>query len=265
MEFSHLTIQQITFWLQNQEEVDESILANLSRDARQGARHAVQQFLRRKAAAVAERERVAALHAYERAQRGAGFQYIAGVDEAGRGPLAGPVVAAAVILPPDIHISNINDSKKLSPEQRDSLFDIICAKALSHGIGIVDSVRIDRINILQATYQAMAEAVQQLNPQPQVLLNDAVKNPYIQGISQVPIIKGDALSISIAAASIVAKVTRDRLMDRFDKLYPQYGFAKHKGYYTLDHQQALQQFGPCPIHRRSFAPVLEAEEGCHAG
>lgn len=265
MDFNSLTIQQITLWLQNQSEVDEKILYHLINDARQGVRRSAQQYQKRKALAEAEKERVAALHAYERMQRDAGFRYIAGIDEAGRGPLAGPVVAAAVILPFDIYIPQINDSKKLSPEQRSNLYDIICEKALSYGIGIVDNAQIDRINILQATFQAMAEAVKQLNPKPQVLLNDAVNNPHIQGIPQVPIIKGDSLSISIAAASIIAKVTRDRIMDQFDTRYPQYGFAKHKGYFTLEHQHTLKRFGPCPIHRRSFTPVAEAEEDSHAG
>lgn len=265
MNFASLTIQQIIRWLESQSDIDEKILGNLLNDSRQGVQNALRQFQKRKIRVEAEKVRVAALHAYERTQRAAGFQYIAGIDEAGRGPLAGPVVAAAVILPQDIYIPFINDSKKLSPEQRTDLFGIIRKKAISYGIGIVDNVQIDRINILQATFQAMAEAVRQLNPEPQVLLNDAVDNPHIQGIPQVPIIKGDTLSISIAAASILAKVTRDRIMDQFDTLYPGYGFAKHKGYFTREHQQALKQFGPSPIHRRSFAPVAEAEEGCYAG
>lgn len=265
MDFNSLTIQQITLWLQSQSQVDEITLHNLIHDARQGVKNAVRQFQKRKARAETEKLRVAALHAYERRQRDAGFHYIAGVDEAGRGPLAGPVVAAAVILPWDIYIPLINDSKKLTAEQRNDLYTIICDQAVSYGIGIVDHGQIDRVNILQATFLAMTEAVRRLNPVPQVLLNDAVKNPHIKDIPQVPIVKGDTLSISIAAASILAKVTRDRMMEQFDITYPQYGFAKHKGYFTVEHQQALQQFGPCPIHRRSFAPVAEAEEAGYAG
>lgn len=265
MEINKQTAQQIAYWLRQQQDVEESILQRLLEDARQGVRAAAQQFQKRKKREAAERVRIASLHAYERLQRKAGFQYIAGVDEAGRGPLAGPVVAAAVILPADIYIPHINDSKKLSPGQRDALYDVICEKALCYGVGFADHIQIDRVNILQATYLAMAEAVAQLNPKPQVLLNDAVVIPHIQGMEQIPIIKGDARSISIAAASILAKVTRDRLMDEADKLYPQYGFAKHKGYFTPEHQEALKQFGPSPIHRRSFAPVTEVEEGYYAG
>lgn len=265
MDFSDSTVRQIAMWLENQTEIDNCLLECLLADSRQGVKNAARQFQKRKTRAAAEKERVDALHAYERLHRTAGIQYIAGVDEAGRGPLAGPVVAAAVILPPDIYIPFINDSKKLSPAQRDVLYDLICAEAISYGVGIADHNRIDRINILQATFEAMSEAVKQLNPKPQVLLNDAVNNPRIHGIPQVPIIKGDALSISIAAASIIAKVTRDRLMDEYALLYPQYGFAKHKGYFTEEHQQALRKFGPCPIHRRSFSPVAEAEEDGYAG
>lgn len=265
MDFTGLTVRQITTWLENQKEIKDCVLADLLADTRQGVINAARQFQKRQARAAAEKARVDALHAYERIQRAAGFSYIAGVDEAGRGPLAGPVVAAAVILPPDIYIPFINDSKKLSPAQRDDLYDRICAAAISYGIGIADNKLIDRINISQATFQAMADAVNQLSPRPRILLNDAVNNPRIRNIPQVPIIKGDALSISIAAASIVAKVTRDRLMDQYELLYPQYGFGKHKGYFTSEHQQALRKFGPCPIHRRSFAPVAEAEENSYAG
>ncbi len=265
MDFTSATVRQIVIWLENQEELEDCLLAGLLADARQGVRNAARQFQKRQARAAAEKARVNALHTYERGQRTAGFSYIAGVDEAGRGPLAGPVVAAAVILPPDIYIPCINDSKKLSPVQRDDLYDRICAAAVSYGVGIADNKLIDRIKILQATFQAMADAVDQLKPKPQILLNDAVNNPRIRNIPQVPIIKGDALSISIAAASIIAKVTRDRLMDQYELVYPQYGFGKHKGYFTQEHQQALRKFGPCPIHRRSFAPVAEAEEDSYAG
>ena len=179
------------------------------------------------------------------------FDFIIGTDEAGRGPLAGPVVAGAVILPKDCRILYINDSKKLSEKRRNELFDIIKEEAVTYGIGIIDAARIDEINILQATYEAMRSAINNLNPSPDILLNDAVTIPKVD-IKQVPIIKGDAKSISIAAASVLAKVTRDRIMEEYDKKYPEYGFAKHKGYGTKQHIQALEQFGASPIHRRTF-------------
>ena len=176
---------------------------------------------------------------------------ICGIDEAGRGPLAGPVAAAAVILPKDCVILYLNDSKKLSPARRDALFDEIMEKAVAYHVGIVSPERIDEINILQATYEAMRKAVAGLSVTPDLLLNDAVTIPEI-GIRQVPIVKGDAKSVSIAAASILAKVTRDRMMEEYDAMWPEYGFAKHKGYGTAQHIAALKEYGPCPIHRRSF-------------
>ncbi len=177
--------------------------------------------------------------------------YICGIDEAGRGPLAGPVVAGAVILPKDCRILYLNDSKKLSEKKRELLFDEIKEKAVSWGVGIVGPERIDEINILQATYEAMRQAISRLDVMPEILLNDAVTIPGVS-INQVPIIKGDAKSVSIAAASILAKVTRDRMMAEYEEEYPEYGFAKHKGYGTAQHIQAIREFGPCPIHRRSF-------------
>lgn len=177
--------------------------------------------------------------------------YICGIDEAGRGPLAGPVVAAAAVLPKDCQIFYLNDSKKLSEKKRDLLFDEIKEKAVAYGIGIVGPQVIDEINILQATYEAMRQAISQLNVIPEILLNDAVTIPGVD-IMQVPIVKGDAKSVSIAAASILAKVTRDRMMMEYDQIYPEYGFAKHKGYGTAAHIAALKEYGPCPIHRRTF-------------
>lgn len=177
--------------------------------------------------------------------------YICGIDEAGRGPLAGPVVAAAAVLPKDCQIFYLNDSKKLSEKKRDLLFDEIKEKAVAYGIGIVSPQVIDEINILQATYEAMRQAISQLNVIPEILLNDAVTIPGVD-IMQVPVVKGDAKSVSIAAASILAKVTRDRMMMEYDQIYPEYGFAKHKGYGTAAHIAALKEYGPCPIHRRTF-------------
>jgi len=180
-----------------------------------------------------------------------GFRLAAGIDEAGRGPLAGPVVAAAVILPQGIFIENLNDSKQLSPKQRDLLYGEITEKALAYGVGIIDEKCIDEINILQATKKAMSDAVSKLKPQPDYLLIDAVRLENIN-IAQLAIEKGDCLSVSIAAASVIAKVTRDRIIERADGVYPQYGFAKHKGYGTKEHIEAIKKFGICPIHRISF-------------
>ncbi len=181
----------------------------------------------------------------------AAYANICGIDEVGRGPLAGPVVACAVILPKDCDILYINDSKKLSAAKREELYDVIMEKAVSVGIGMASHERIDEINILQATYEAMRQAISRLDPQPDLLLNDAVTIPQVD-IKQVPIIKGDAKSISIGAASIVAKVTRDRMMVEYDNIYPGYGFASNKGYGSAEHIAALKEVGPSPIHRASF-------------
>ncbi len=180
---------------------------------------------------------------------------ICGIDEVGRGPLAGPVVAAAVILPKDSRILYINDSKKLSAAKREELYDIIMEEAFSVGIGMASHERIDEINILQATYEAMRQAIDKLSEKPDLLLNDAVTIPQVD-IDQVPIIKGDAKSISIGAASIIAKVFRDRMMVEFDDIYPGYGFASNKGYGSKEHIEGLKKLGPCPIHRRSFIKNL---------
>ncbi|MBQ9927850.1 MAG: ribonuclease HII [Lachnospiraceae bacterium] len=185
----------------------------------------------------------------------ASYAYICGIDEVGRGPLAGPVVAGAVILPKDCDILYLNDSKQLSEKKREELYDVIMEKAVSVGLGYVAPERIDEINILQATYEAMREAISKLSPQPDLLLNDAVTIPKV-AIKQVPIIKGDAKSISIAAASIVAKVTRDRLMVDYDSIFPEYGFASNKGYGAAVHLEALRKYGPTPIHRKSFIKNL---------
>ena len=178
-------------------------------------------------------------------------QYIAGIDEVGRGPLAGPVVTCALILPKDCNILHINDSKKLSAKERDRLYDLLTKEAVSYAIGIEGPETIDDINILQATIKAMKQAVSELSVKPDQLFIDAVKLPDID-IDQRSIIKGDAKSASIAAASIVAKVTRDRMMEEYDKIYPGYGFASNKGYGSADHIKALKELGPCEIHRRSF-------------
>ncbi len=183
------------------------------------------------------------------------FSWICGIDEVGRGPLAGPVVAGAVILPKDCDILYLNDSKQLSEKKREELYAVIMEKAVAVGLGFVAPERIDQINILQATYEAMREAISKLDPQPDLLLNDAVTIPKVT-IRQIPIIKGDAKSVSIAAASIVAKVTRDRLMVQYEEVYPGYGFASNKGYGAQVHLDALKKYGPTPIHRRSFIKNL---------
>ena len=185
---------------------------------------------------------------------------ICGVDEAGRGPLAGPVVAGAAILPKDSRILYLNDSKKLSEKRREELFVRIKEEAIAWSVGIVGPERIDEINILQATYEAMKQAIGNLSQTPDLLLCDAVTIPEVK-IPQISIIKGDAKSLSIAAASVLAKVTRDHMMEEYGKLYPQYGFGKHKGYGTAAHIQAIREFGPCPIHRRTFIRKFTGEDG----
>ena len=207
---------------------------------------------RRAAKLAAERARTEQMKEFE--YKYAEFNLICGIDEVGRGPLAGPVYAAAVILPKDKEILYLNDSKKLSEKKREELYDVIMAEAVGVGIGHASAERVDEINILQATYEAMRMAVEQLPIRPDLLLNDAVIIPGVN-IKQVGIIKGDARSVSIAAASIVAKVTRDRLMCEYDKEYPEYGFASNKGYGTAEHMAAIRQYGMTPIHRRTFVKV----------
>lgn len=185
-----------------------------------------------------------------------GFSYIAGTDEAGRGPLAGPVVSAAVLLPTSFHDPDITDSKKLTPKKRSYLYEKLYEHAVSIGIGIIDNIEIDRINILNASLISMAISVKNLNPQPDYLLIDG-KFRISADLTQETIIRGDTLSISIAAASIIAKVTRDRLMERYHQDYPQFGFSRHKGYPTKAHKEAIKKFGCCPIHRRTFKGVKE--------
>ncbi|HDI60234.1 MAG TPA: ribonuclease HII [Desulfobacteraceae bacterium] len=197
------------------------------------------------------------LWALETEARAQGYRTIAGVDEVGRGPLAGPVVAAAVILPHSLAGSGLQDSKKLSPKKRRHLYQVIYQNATAIGLGIVDPVEIDRVNILNASLAAMAMAVANLSPEPDFLLIDG-QFRISSSPSQRPVVKGDALSASIAAASIVAKVSRDALMDRYDEEYPQFGFARHKGYPTRDHRNALAVHGPCPIHRLSFRGAAAA-------
>lgn len=208
----------------------------------------------------AEIERIQGMLVYEREYGPYGI--LCGIDEVGRGPLAGPVVAGAVILPKDCQILYLNDSKKLTARRRELLYDEIMEKAVSVGIGVVSQEVIDDINILQATYEAMRQAVGKLSVCPDILLNDAVTIPGLPQ-KQVPIIKGDAKSLSIAAASVVAKVTRDRMMETLDTKYPEYGFASNKGYGSKAHMDALREYGPCPIHRRTFIRNICREQAAH--
>ena len=208
-----------------------------------------EQELKRQAKLEKERARIEAMKVYEKEYESHGW--ICGIDEVGRGPLCGPVVASAVILPKDCQILYLNDSKKLSEKKREELYDVIMEQAVAVGVGMASPQRIDEINILQATYEAMRQAISSLKVKPAVLLNDAVTIPEVE-IPQIPIIKGDAKSVSIAAASIIAKVTRARMMVEYDRIYPGYDLASNKGYGTKVHMEALKTVGPCEIHRRTF-------------
>ncbi len=221
---------------------------------RQDGRKTLLTLVRRYEREQADRERVTGLYAFEELAMAEGFELVAGVDEAGRGPLAGPVSVAAVILPRGLYLPKLNDSKKISPAVREDLYERILEQAVAVGTALVDAKTIDRVNIYQATMNGMYEAIFALKPSPQKVLIDAVELKNLP-MPSLPIIKGDAKSASIAAASIVAKVTRDRLMEEYDREYPEYGFASHKGYGTAEHIAALRKYGPCPIHRLSFEPV----------
>ncbi len=218
-------------------------------DPRSGVQKILTKYQKQDKKLAEERIRIKKMYAYE--EKYSQYDYICGIDEVGRGPLAGPVVAGAVILPKGCEILYINDSKQLSAKKREALYEEIKSQAIAIGIGIVSPAKIDEINILQATYMAMREAISKLSVVPQLLLNDAVTIPEVI-IPQVPIIKGDAKSVSIAAASIVAKVTRDRLMEEYDRVLPGYGFASNKGYGSAEHIAALKELGPTPIHRNTF-------------
>ena len=226
-----------------------ALFQHYENDERSGVQKLIQQYRKKLQALENERARTEIMKEYEHKYEHLG--YLCGIDEVGRGPLAGPVVACAVILPKDCDILWLNDSKKLTAKKREELYDVILEGAVSVGIGMASPERIDEINILQATYEAMRQAISKLSVQPQLFLNDAVTIPEVQ-IPQVPIIKGDAKSVSIAAASIVAKVTRDRMMEEYDKVLPEYGFASNKGYGSAAHIEALKKYGPSPIHRKTF-------------
>ncbi|MER2041008.1 MAG: ribonuclease HII [Desemzia incerta] len=251
-----LSITEVKNILQTIVDPHDERLKEFRLDARKGVIAAVRSWDKKAEKQQLAQEKLQEMLAYERRAWAHGKEFIAGVDEVGRGPLAGPVVSAAVILPEDFNIVGINDSKQLSLAKRNELFDIIQEKALAVGVGIKDAAVIDQVNIYEASKLAMLEAIEQMPIQPDHLLVDAMTLPL--PISQESIIKGDAKSVSIAAASIIAKVTRDRMMEEYDVMYPGYGFPNNAGYGTKEHLTALEDLGVTPIHRRSFAPVREA-------
>ena len=226
------------------------LLSEYGKDSRKGVQNLVIQYRKRAKALFQELERLDGMRVFEK-KYSPQYLQICGIDEAGRGPLAGPVVAGACILPENAQILYLNDSKKLSAKKRELLYDEICEKAVAYSIGIASPQRIDEINILQATYEAMQQAIAGLHVTPDLLLVDAVRIPNVP-MKQVGIVQGDARSVSIAAASILAKVTRDRMMLELDSAYPEYGFVKHKGYGSAMHIQAIKEYGPSPIHRKTF-------------
>ena len=247
------TIKEIKEQLANIQRLDDPLLAELEQDSRSGVIQAIAKRKREIQKRIDEDERLEGMLAYEKECYARGIELIAGVDEVGRGPLAGPVVAAAVILPKACKIPGLNDSKKIPKSKHKEIYEAVLQNAIAIGIGIKDNHVIDQVNIYEATKLAMMEAIGRLDPQPQHLLIDAMRLDL--PIPQTSIIKGDANSLSIAAASIVAKVTRDQMMEEFDKEYPGYDFAKNAGYGTVNHLASLDQLGVTPIHRRSFEPV----------
>lgn len=252
------TIDEIEQRLFSKTKPDLEWIKELRADSRKGAQRLVARWENQQEAARTVEEKFIKMTQYESRLRKEGFQVIAGIDEAGRGPLAGPVAAAAVILPEDFYLPGLNDSKQLTELKRNQYFDYIMENAVSVGISLIHAEEIDQINILEASKKAMLTAVASLQVQPDYLLIDAVKLtvPY----PSEAIIKGDSKSISIAAASVIAKVTRDRLMRKADADYPEYGFSKNMGYGTAEHITALKEYGATPLHRKSFAPVRETEQ-----
>ncbi|WP_186577488.1 ribonuclease HII [Aquibacillus kalidii] len=248
-----LTIAQVSEMISDSKLSADELL-QLKQDKRIGVKKLVEKYERQQELEKLEKEKFVEMMTFEQARYLMGDNYIAGIDEAGRGPLAGPVVAAAVILTEDFYLAGLNDSKQLNKRKRDYFFDYIKTNAFSYGIGIIHNNEIDSINILQATKKAMKSAIQQLDPIPDHILVDAVKLDELPCTSE-SIIKGDQKSVSIAAASILAKVTRDRLMEELDKEYPMYQFASNMGYGTKDHLLAIEKYGITPYHRRTFAPV----------
>ncbi|MFC4184618.1 ribonuclease HII [Saccharococcus thermophilus] len=249
------TVKEIQALLRQIHDEHDPLLKEIMQDERKSVQQLVARWWKRKKQEEQAKRQWEAMTRYEKQLHEQGIEWIAGIDEAGRGPLAGPVVAAAVILPKDVYIPGLNDSKKLSEAKREQLFHIIQSCAISIGIGVVTAAEIDEINIYEATKKAMVKAVQQLSPQPHYLLIDAMTLPI--ATPQQSIIKGDANSVSIAASSIIAKVTRDHFMKQLAKRYPQYGFDKNMGYGTRQHLEAIRTYGAIEEHRRSFSPVKE--------
>ncbi|GAA0331686.1 ribonuclease HII [Bacillus carboniphilus] len=249
------TISQIKEILDNITDTEDPQLKEFETDTRKGVQTLLSQWNKRLEKEKEERERYLALMHFERLYKSKGYSFIAGIDEVGRGPIAGPVVAAAVILEENTYFSGLNDSKQITEKKREELFDQIHENSIAVGIGMVHSHEIDEINIYQATKKAMLEAINQLEPVPDFLLIDAM--PLETPFPSESIIKGDAKSVSIAAASVIAKVTRDRYMADLEKAHPGYGFDKHKGYGTKEHLDAIQKLGVIKEHRRSFAPIKE--------
>ncbi|NGQ93913.1 ribonuclease HII [Brevibacillus sp. SYP-B805] len=256
MNIAGMSITEIRELIEKLDDIPKDFLECLRKDTRKGVMALTRQLQ-------ARQERQARLTAmWDEMSRtelmlyAQGKRHLFGIDEVGRGPLAGPVVAAAVCLPPDFRLLGLNDSKKLPPDVREAYYDVIMRDALAVGIGMVDAPRIDEINILEATREAMRQAVEAAGITPDVCLIDAVHVPGL-ACEQLPIIGGDGKSVSIAAASVIAKVTRDRLMAEYARIYPEYGFEKHAGYATEEHLQALERFGPTPIHRLTFGRVKE--------
>lgn len=239
------------------EEISADFIETLKADERVGVQKLLKNYEKEQLRLQTLEKEYQAMCQYENKYYHTGHQYIAGVDEAGRGPLAGPVVAAAVILPQNFKLLGLNDSKQLSAKQRDTFFDLIKEQAISYHVSIINNLEIDKINIFEATKRAMYEAINQLQPAPEQVLIDAVQLSKLPCTSEV-IVKGDSKSVSIAAASILAKVTRDRLMIDLHNEYPMYDFASNMGYGTKKHMEALKAYGPTPFHRRSFAPVQNA-------
>ena len=256
MDTTQMTVAQITMLLSDHD-IPADIIARLKSDERISVQRLLARWEMRCRKAQQEHERLSALYTYERQLQQDGYQLVAGIDEAGRGPLAGPVMVAAVILPPDWYLPGLNDSKKLTAAQREKLYEEIKHTAVAVQRCAVGNDIIDDINIYQATIKGMYKAIAGLLPAPEAVLIDAVPLPELL-IPAKSIIGGDQVSASIAAASIIAKVERDRLMDELDKQYPVYGFGRHKGYGTREHMAALAKYGPCPCHRMSFAPVSAA-------
>lgn len=258
MNMEKMTVGEIEKQLFQNDSVDQVFFEYVKLDERKGVQRLLQKWQKQEQLKQKLHEHFITMTSFERKLRAEGFQMIAGIDEAGRGPLAGPVVAGAVILPESFYLPGLNDSKQLSDAKKDHFFEVINEQALGVGVGIISSAEIDEINILQATKKAMISAIGQLGLTPDYLLVDAVKlaTPY----PSEALIKGDARSISIAAASVIAKVTRDRLMKKMSKEYPEYGFEANMGYGTAEHLKAIQEHGITPIHRKTFAPVKQCLE-----